>query len=88
MLAIVISQTGRVSLLNLPRLDPAFPPNFCSLILNSLYPQSPQNPVRLVNHGFDQPRGSHSTVKPVRLVNQRSAQPRRSHSTLKLDVLS
>ena len=63
MLAIVISQTGQVSLLNLPRLDPAFPPNFCSLILNSLSPHSPQNPVRLVNQRFAQPRRYHSTLK-------------------------
>lgn len=63
LLAIVIFQNRKVSLLNLPRLDPAFPPNFCSLILNSHSPQSPQNPVRLVNQGFAQPRRSHSTLK-------------------------
>ena len=62
MLAIVISQKWKVSLLNLPRLDPAFPPNFCSLILNSLSPHSPQNPVRLVNQEFDQTRGFHSNI--------------------------
>ena len=88
MLAIVISQTVQVTLLNQPFLDPAFPPTLCSILFASLSPQSPQNPVRFVNQGFAHPRRSHPTVKLVRLVNQGFAQPRRSHSTLKLDVLS
>jgi hypothetical protein len=88
LLAIVISQTVQVTLLNQPFLDPAFPPTLCSILFASLSPQSPQNPVRFVNQGFAHPRRSHPTVKLVRLVNQGFAQPRLSHSTLKLDVLS